>query len=224
MSQVGLQFQCTAGPGVRPRCVFTAVLEQVPHTPVHTLPCIEILRSSPYGVIALALRQRRPDRAGDCQGDLVLKIEDIADFPVVTAGPDLVGVFGVDKLRVYSHLAARLAHAACHDVVRAEFPSNQPHIDCFVFVSKARIPRDDGIKTQCCQGSDQVLGQAVREILLVLVAAQVSEWQYGNRRPAGKPRNTRVNGPGLASRRRFSALVDLCDFDLKNEYRPAHIF
>ena len=107
--------------------------------------------------------------------------------------------------------------------MRAEFTSYLPDIHCLLFVSEARVPGNDGIDTQCSQGCDQILGQPVREILLVCIATQVSEWQYGDRVPSGEAGYMLIHCTCLFVNRFFSDLTEVFGFHLKNAYRFGNI-
>jgi hypothetical protein len=99
---------------------------------------------------------------------------------------------GVNELAGDAHAARRLAHAARKDVAHAQLASDLLHVDRPSLVDKAGITGDDEQPTHARQCRDDVFHDAVSEILLFRFAAQVLEWQNGNRGLFGQGRRRRL--------------------------------
>ena len=130
-------------------------------------------------MIALGLEQRRLDRADHLLGYLILHGEHLDQGEVVTIRPELVAAGGIDQLGRNPHLPVRIAHAAFEDVSHAEFMRDLPGIDRLALVGEAGIAGDDEEPAIARERGDDVFGDAVGKILLLLVAAEVGERQDG---------------------------------------------
>ena len=96
-------------------------------------------------------------------------------------------------MRTRSPLAA---NAALQDVAHAEIASDLAHVGRLALVLEGGIAGDDEQLGEPRQLGDDIVGNAVAEIVLVLVAAQVVERQHGDRRPVGQGQG----GGGLLGR------------------------
>ena len=92
----------------------------------------------------------------------------------------------VDQLRGDAHSARCPAQAAFQHVAHAQLAAHLPHVHGSALVSKARVARDDEQPANARQCRDDVLHDAVGEVFLLRVTAQVHEWQDGDRGPVGK--------------------------------------
>jgi len=86
----------------------------------------------------------------------------------------------------------RLADAAFHHVTHAQFAADLLDVRRAPFVSEARIARDHEQPAHVTQCGDDVLDDAVREVLLLRVIAHVLEGQHGDRRLVRKRRTVRA--------------------------------
>ncbi len=130
---------------------------------------------------AVVSRKRQRKRAHDLLQHLVLQAEDVVELAVVALGPKVAAGGRVDQLRVDAHLLAGLAHAALQHVSDTERLADLADIDLAPLVAGRRGSRNDRQAGNLGQVGDQVLGHAVREILLLGVAAHVDEGQDGDR-------------------------------------------
>ena len=119
----------------------------------------------------------------------------------------------IDELSGNAHAVRRLADAAFQHVAHAQFAADLLHIDRPALVGEARIARDDEQPADARQGRDDVLDDAVGEIVLLGVAAQIHERQDGDRGPVRK--GERVAAPrtrlGDVSGLRDGDFTDLAD-------------
>ncbi len=87
---------------------------------------------------------------------------------------------------------AGLAHAALEHVAHAELAADLLHVDGPALVGEARVAGDHEQPADARQRGDDVLDDAVGEVLLLRVAAHVLERQHGDRRLVGKRRAVRA--------------------------------
>ena len=156
------------------------------HRAHHQIPGIEaarrlVLRAKTFGGIEMRL-----DRGNDRLGDLVLHGEDVGDVAVVALGPQMAAGGDIVELRGNAHLVAAPAHAAFDDVAHAEIMRDLVDVDRAALVDKRRVARDDEEPPQLGQRGDDVLADAVGEILLGAVAAHVDEGQHGDAGPVAQ--------------------------------------
>src|SRR5262245_32894802 len=76
--------------------VSTVKLQEVPHPALIQLPGAQMLGGHAAGALAFGRADLRLERTADGVGDLVLKREHVLDGPVVSLGPDLSGLLGLD--------------------------------------------------------------------------------------------------------------------------------
>src|SRR5262245_15789248 len=89
---------------------------------------------------------------------------------------------GIDELCGDAYTIAPLADAALQYEPHTELAADLLHLGGLALVDEGRVPGDDKQAGDFRKISDQVLGDAVAEILLFSIAAHVGERQYGDRR------------------------------------------
>src|SRR5665213_4150728 len=99
---------------------------------------------------------------------------------------------GFDELTGDTHATARLAHATFQYVTDAELAGDLLGIDRFALVGERRVAGDDEKTAVARQGRDDVLDDAVNEIILFRVAAEIDERQNRDRRLVGNSRRRLV--------------------------------
>jgi hypothetical protein len=88
---------------------------------------------------------------------------------------------GVDQLRVHADPVARPPDAAFKHIAYAQLAADLLRVDGLVPVGKRGIARDDKHASDARQISRHILGDPVREILLLPVVAEVGKWQDDDR-------------------------------------------
>ena len=83
----------------------------------------------------------------------------------------------IDQLRGDPHPIARLADAPLEHVANAERLADFLHMDVLALEGERGIAGDDEELRQFRQGRDDVLGDAVGEIVLLRIAAHILEGQ-----------------------------------------------
>src|SRR5215469_17396039 len=91
-------------------------------------PSVETFGWLPHRPLALGLIDRRGGGDCHCVGDLVLDREDVSEITVVTLGPDVLAILGLDQLRGDADAVAGFAQAAFEDIANAELMPNLFHI------------------------------------------------------------------------------------------------
>jgi hypothetical protein len=149
-------------------------------------------------------------RVADALGDRGLDLDEVAQRLVVALRPELDAVRGVHQLGGRAHAVTAAADAALQDVADAELRADRPDILARVLVLHGRGAGDDRetIRMEPAQMGDQLLGEAVAEVVLFRAAAQVLERQDRQRDPAF-PRGggRRLAGDAVAAR--FTPGVEL---------------
>ena len=121
------------------------------------------------------------ERSGDGSRDLVANCEDIFYLPVIAFDPELAPGARIDQLRRYAHVLVGALYAAIDDVMNAEILSHLPDVRRLVLVGKAGCARHDHKLGNLGQARDQLLGNSIGKILLVVRGAHVVERQNGDR-------------------------------------------
>ena len=188
---------------------FLGELEEFVHGARRELPRFEVLGTALPELRVVAHHQLGLQGHDDVAGDLVLHLENVLDLSVVTFGPEMAGVGGIDQLRGDAHPVAAAPDTAFEHELHAEFGGDILHADGFTFVRKRRVPRDDGEAWNFRQRGDDVFGDAIGKVFLLGVARHVGERQHGDRRLVGKRRRilrARLRGP--AGRAALGPVVD----------------
>ena len=114
-------------------------------------------------------------------GDLVLDREDVVEVAVEAFSPQVAAVLAVDQLGVDAHAIAGLAHASLQDRAHAEVLAHLRDVGRLALVGEGGVAGDDEQARNLGQIGDDVLGDAVGEILLLGIARHVVEGQHCDR-------------------------------------------
>ena len=120
-------------------------------------------------------------RLDDLARDLLLDVEDVVELALVRIAPDLAVGLDVHELDRDSHRVLEPAHAAAHDVARAELAPDGLGILLRALELHRRPARHEFDLVDHRQARDQFLGEAVAEVIGFLVGADVVERQHGER-------------------------------------------
>ena len=102
---------------------------------------------------------------------------------------------GVDQLRRNPNPSARFAHAPLQHVADAEVTADLLNADRLVLIGHDRVAGDHAKLLEAGQLGDQVLGDAVGEVLLLGIAAKVREREHSDRRQGRGPAPSSPCGP-----------------------------
>jgi hypothetical protein len=123
-------------------------------------------------------------RAGDGRRDLILHRKNVGQLAVVALRPEMAAVGGRDQLRGDADAAPGPPHAAFQDRRHSQSFGNLANVQLFTAKRKRRRPSNHLQPRNLRQSVDDLLGQPVAEIFLLLVAAHVGERQNRDRRRA----------------------------------------
>ena len=116
--------------------------------------------------------------------------------PVVGLRPEMEAVRRLHELRRDAHVVARLAHAPLEQRRHVELLADDAQVLVLALeLERRRAARDPQLR-DLGQGVEQLLGEAVGEVLLVLAGAHVHEGQHGDRGDAPVAAATPRTGPG----------------------------
>ncbi len=158
-------------------------------------------------------RPLRDSRAGPHSGDdgarhLGLQLEDVIEPPLEGLRPDLVAIDGAHQLHVDAHGIRLLAHATLEHRGNVQAPSDFAHVVVAALERERRAACSYPQTLDARQLVANLLGQAVREILVCRLGAQVREREYrdrvlgrvgcgnGQRRCAFDARGREIEHPG----------------------------
>ena len=125
------------------------------------------------------IAQRRRDRPDD----LVLHDQKVAGLPVVGLGPQMVADLCIDQLGADPDAAGDAAHAALRQVAHAQFRPMRDNVELAAAEAERRIARDDEKRLEARQLGDEIFRDAVAEILLLGIVAEIDERENRERRP-----------------------------------------
>jgi hypothetical protein len=142
-------------------------------------------------------------RVGDGIGDLGLDREGVDHLAVVGLGPEMEAVPDADQLGGHPQVLALPPHAAFHHVGHAQPPADLAQVFILVLeIERRRAPGDLQVG-DLGKAVDDLLGQAVGEILGLFEGAVVLERQHGHRlvrRPGAQHRGAFAGGAGREAR------------------------
>ena len=120
---------------------------------------------------------RGPDAARQGSGDggdqLVLNGEDVVERPVVALGPNVVAGRGIDELGGDAHPPAHLPHAALQEIADIQPAPEFEGVQGLVAEGERGVARQHAQVAKAREGGEEVLGDAVAEVGLIDVTAQV---------------------------------------------------
>jgi hypothetical protein len=122
-----------------------------------------------------AERDREPAR------DLVLQGEQIARIAVEPLCPKMRVGRGIDQLSINAELVARPANAPFQHIAHTRLAADLLRVDRLVPVRERGIARDHEHARHPRQIGRQILGDPVREILLLGVTAEIGKRQHDDR-------------------------------------------
>ena len=123
------------------------------------------------------------DQDGDGARDLVLDGKHVRHMTVVALRPAVGAADRVDQLRRHAQSFAVAADAALDHVANAQLLADPAHVDRTALVLERGVACDHDQAGEPRQLSDDVVGDAVAEILLAWITGDVLERQDGDRRP-----------------------------------------
>jgi hypothetical protein len=159
-------------------------------TPEVEVVGLEVLRRHRGQRIAFADSQLDPERLDDRPRDLLLHGEDVGQLAVIGLRPELVPILHTHELGRDPQAIAAPPHAALEHGADIQTPPHLPHVGVSALELEGGGPGGDPKAFDLAQGGDQLFGQPVAEVLLVLVGAHIDEWKHrggGSGRAGARP-------------------------------------
>src|SRR5262245_54643718 len=125
------------------------------------------------------------DLGDDLTHDLVLDQEYISHLAIELIGPNVGASLGVDELRRNAEIVASAPNAALEHIAHAELAPELGNVFRLPLVLEGRIAREHTQVARSRQLGQDVLSQAVAEILLARVPAQIDEGEDSDPGPFG---------------------------------------
>ncbi|HVE48426.1 MAG TPA: hypothetical protein VNG69_02270 [Casimicrobiaceae bacterium] len=158
----------------------------------------------------------RLDRSHYAFGDSILQVKNILEVALEPVRPDVYPGFGLDQLACDAHPIARSAKAALEHIANTELATDLFYIDHFVLIGEAGRACDDEECAHSRKCSDDVVDDAVGEVFLLRIAAQVRKGQHCDRRF--------VVGSGLRCSKQWKCVRQIGMSELKDFLLVAEIF
>ena len=102
------------------------------------------------------------------------------DLPVVPVGPKVAPGACINQLRRYAHVLIGALYAALDDVANIEILSHLPDVRGLVLVGEGGIASHDHKVGKLGQPRDQLLGNSIGKVLLIVSGTHVVKGQNGN--------------------------------------------
>src|SRR5215475_10992394 len=136
-----------------------------------------------FGQLALLVAvQTQPQRLGYLAGDLLLHGQQVGERALIAFAPELRAGGGIHQLNVDDQPVAQALHAACDYRAYLQRLAHLTRIDFAPFVGKDDAARHHSAQRgQLRQAVDQVLGDAVRQVLHLWIGAYVGKGQHRDR-------------------------------------------
>ncbi len=125
--------------------------------------------------------ERDAQRLDDRLGDLVLNGEDVLHRAVVAVRPEAVAVGDVDQLGGDAELVAGFPNAALENRLHVQRLAHLLDVDRRALELERRRAGRDAQVLDAPEAVDQLLGDPLAEVVLVLLGAHVGERQHGDR-------------------------------------------
>ncbi len=114
--------------------------------------------------------------------DLVLQHEDVGHLPVVGLRPEVIAIGGVDELGGDADLIASLAHAPLQNRLHVQLLGDCADVLVLALEGKGRSARGDAQARHLGEEIEELLGETVGEVFLLLVRAEVHQREHRDRR------------------------------------------
>jgi len=151
--------------------------------PLRVKQCLQVLfvrRQARH--VPTSGRELHVQRLGDRRRDLVLDGEDVRQLSIVALRPQVTSVSSGNELRRDADARACFPDASLEHGGDAQRAGDTPDVFVLAFERERRRARDHLQSGDARQRVDDLLRETVAKVFVVLVGAQVLEWQDRNRR------------------------------------------
>ncbi len=147
------------------------------HGPDHEAPGINAVRLLRRGSKSFLGIKVRFDRSDDPLSDVVLYGEDVLHLAVIFLGPDMLARGRVDELAGDANARSGSSDAALQDIPDPQIMGDLSDVHGLALVDEGGVPGDYEQPAQTCESRDDVLGDAIREKILLRIYPHVHEGQ-----------------------------------------------
>ena len=156
---------------------------QVVEAALVAVPSVEALRRLAVRDLLLVAREFGLDHRRDLLRHRILDVEDVGEVEVVDLGPELGPGLGGDEPGRDAHALAVPPDAALDEVAHAERRPKRPGVD-LAATGGRRVAGHHREPAVAAEEADHVLGEAIGEVLVLQVLAEVLERHHRDRRLA----------------------------------------
>src|SRR5438128_2046330 len=129
----------------------------------------------------LPLRKRKSQRVEHTAGDLILNGEDVFDLAIEPLRPKVIAVSRVDQLDEDAQSVSGFADAALEKRLNAETFPNLSRVHARSAKREARCAGRNAEPGDLVQRIENFLCDAITEVFLIVLRAEIGEWQDGDR-------------------------------------------
>ena len=122
----------------------------------------------------------RLQRIGNFRSDVAFNGKDVGQLAIIPFRPKMRVAVGINQLNVYSHLITRFLNSAFQDIGDAELFRDLRKVVRGTFEALRRSARDDLKVANPRESGQDFLLNAVSEIGVRLVIAEIFKWQNRN--------------------------------------------
>ena len=177
---VGIQFdrplELASGLEIAVLVVFVGV----PETPEQVIPRLQAGGGLAQCLVGFVVPNRRVERYDDAAGNLFLHRKHIDQVSVEAFRPYMVASGRLHQLSADANPIARATHAPLQDIADPKGTTDLLGVHHLPLVRERRVAGNYKEPPKLGQRCDQVVGDAIREVLLVTVAGHIVERQHGN--------------------------------------------
>src|SRR5262249_21529563 len=112
---------------------------------------------------------------GDGSGNLVLYLEDVSQPPIEALRPEVKSCLSIATLHGDPQPVSRPPHAALQDGRDAKSAGNFGHAQAFVLERERGAARGHTQLGYVAEGVQNLLGETITEVLVLLVGAEIDE-------------------------------------------------
>jgi hypothetical protein len=127
-----------------------------------------------------------PECSGDGPRDVVTNCENVTHFPVIAFGPNVTSGACINQLSSYTHVLIGALYAALDDVANIEILSYLADVRWLVLVGQGGIASHDDKVGKFGQPRDQLLGNSIGKVLLVVSGTHIAKGQNSDGRVFGE--------------------------------------
>ena len=147
------------------------------------------------GLSHLALQP--PECSRDGLRDVVANCEYVAHFPVIAFGPNVTSGACINQLRRHAHVMIGALYAALDDVANIEILSYLPDVRGLVLYVEGGIASHDNKVGKLGQPRDQLFGNPIGKVLLVVSGTHVVKGQNSDGRVLGERKSAFIAEKGV---------------------------